>query len=201
MVLVDAIPLSQQAEELDDILAALCGSDDPDAYPRAIGLLDNVVLTPEQDAERQRCEKIATQNKTLMREAVVAIRSQMAVNEAEGAQMVKGEDGFVTELRFTKKSLGKGKLAIVIGDFPADFEKAIAFARARDFEDDAVYAQAEQMVALAKATVTGFQEAQASLTEGEVRIKKAEGKAATHNLQLVAPEMVAAEVKWIVGNS
>ena len=197
MVLVDSIPHTPPAYKgvVDELIGVLCGDF---KYEEAIGLFQNVVLTPRQVEDMRRDEKIAEENGTVAAEARSAEDSKATINDAEGMKVVVDAEGGFTDISFTKKPLGKGRLSVILGDVPRDFEVLMEFARAHGNGDEGTYRKAEEILRLSKRTTFKSQEAQAGLTGGEARVRRASGTGRTHNLHITRPDIVADEVRWVL---
>ena len=198
MVFVDCIPAQRwrDAELTDELISTLCG--ERGKYEEIDGLIRNMVLTPQQKEDVEHDSKIGEKNGAIEGEAKNADESQILVEKAEGMKRVADEEGHAIEISFSEKPLGEGRMSIIMGDFPRDFESALKYGRAQGFGDEETYRKADKMLERVKKSVPMCQEAQGQLTKGEVRVRRASGTGRTHNLHMTRPDIVAEEVRWVL---
>jgi hypothetical protein len=178
MVFVDCLPHFQGGETLKEfkIFPTLSGGESEEASLRAIGLAQNVVLTPQQSEARKVAAQAAEQSNAEEKEFLASDESVIAVNEAEGALFTKDANGLITDIKFTKQPLGHGRLSVILGDFRRDLEAVLNYGKYHGYGDAELYRKTEELLELAKRTNWNFQKAMTALTAGDSKIRVADGE-------------------------
>lgn len=199
MIFIDAVPFFHSAIKLMDskILPTLIGRGGEEAALKANGLFYNAVLTPQQDEDRKTATIAAEESGAEEKERLATEQSVAVVNEAQGIHLSKDDDGFVTDISFTKQPFD-GRLSVILGDFPRDLEAVIEHGKTYRHGDAGTYETAAESLDIAKRTHWKFQKAMTQLTTGESRVRTADGTGRTHNLHVTRPDIVAEEVRWVM---
>lgn len=200
MVLIECLPLFQGMNELPEsnIMPTLRGGGSDEDGAKANGFFYHIVLTPQQQEEMKAARQGINKEKAAEKDFFASEPSVAHINQAEGVQFTKDDNGFVTDLTFAKKPLGDSRLSVILGDFPRDFEALIDYAKFHDHGDAAVHRKANEILKKAKRTNWVFQKSQTALANGESRVRVADGTGRTHNLHMTRPDIVAEEVRWVM---
>lgn len=92
----------------------------------------------------------------------------------------------------------RGRCSVLWCDLRVDFGKVLAFARQNGFGGEEAQERLEKL--LDRCTDEEGHRCLVGLAgEGRGRFVAAEGEARTHNIQMVAPEVVVKEVLWVAG--
>lgn len=153
------------------------------SYQGIVGLDENCVLSDEEYARVKQDEvknsAMAGIEERFMEESTARVNDAMSVDF---------------------QALGDGLLSVIFANESVDFRKIYDFAVVHGLgTDEARNALAERLEDMGQIDEAG-QRAHLGLSS-QSRFVYAEGKATTHNLQYVAPEVIAMEVFWVLGLS
>lgn len=151
------------------------------SYHSIVGLDDNYAVTSEEYAKIKQDEannsSVASLEGRLMDESTSRVNRAMPVNY---------------------QALGACRLSVIFANESLDFRKLYDFAVAHGYgSKETRDALAERLQDMEQVDEAG-QRAHLALSS-QSRFVYAEGKARTHNLQYVAPEVIAREVFWVLG--
>jgi pimeloyl-ACP methyl ester carboxylesterase len=151
------------------------------SYHSIVGLDDNYAVSPEE-------------YDTIKRDEV----NNSPTAEIENMLLSGSIDRVNTAMPVDYQALGNGRLSVIFANESTDFRKIYEFAVAHGYgTEDARRRLAECLEDMEQVDERG-QRVHLSLSSRS-RFVYAEGKARTHNLQYVAPELIAEEVFWVVG--
>ncbi|RAH69768.1 alpha/beta fold hydrolase [Aspergillus aculeatinus CBS 121060] len=175
MVIVDS-PRAQTPLPAD--WPSLMGDSD---YYAVVGLDENVAVAPEE--YRAIKEDEVRNRATAEAELALIAASTKELNEAipEGVQ-----------------ALGNGRLSVIFANESVDFGKVYAYGVEHGHGSEEARRRLAERLAVMEEMDERGQRAHLSLSSRS-RFVYATGKARTHNLQLVAPEVIRDEVFWVLG--
>ncbi|GKZ24240.1 hypothetical protein AbraIFM66951_002301 [Aspergillus brasiliensis] len=127
-------------------------------------------------------------------------------DEVRNEAMFSVEEGFVAKsmeevnagLPVGVQALGDGRLSVVFGNRSVDFRKVLEFGTANGYGTQEVRESLAKRLETMEGVDEESQRTHLSLSR-QSRFVYARGKAQTHNVHYVAPELIRDEVFWVLG--